>query len=96
MGISQLTFTGGDGSASEPGAIHNVGGTLSLTSTTFRDNDGGYGGAIQNSSGGALTISSSTFADNDASTIRGGGAIADLNSSTTTVTGTTFFGERGR
>ncbi|MGH3394359.1 MAG: hypothetical protein ACRDPO_06680, partial [Streptosporangiaceae bacterium] len=95
VGISQLTFTGGDGSGSEPGAIHNVGGTLSLTSTTFRDNDGGYGGAIQNSSGGALTISSSTFADNDASTIRGGGAIADLNSSTTTVTGTTFFGNEG-
>ena len=73
-------------SASEPGAIHNVGGTLSLTSTTFRDNDGGYGGAIQNSSGGALTISSSTFADNDASVIRGGGAIANRDSSTTTVT----------
>lgn len=95
VGISQLTFTGGDGSGSEPGAIHNVGGTLSLTSTTFRDNDGGYGGAIQNSSGGALTISSSTFADNDASVIRGGGAIADRDSSTTSVTGTTFFGNEG-
>lgn len=97
LSISQLTFTGGDGSGPEPGAIHNVGGTLTLTSTTFADNDGGLGGAIQNSSGGSVTISSSDFADNDASSglTGGGGAIANLNSSTLSVTGTTFFDNSG-
>jgi predicted outer membrane repeat protein len=95
VSISQLTFTGGDGVGTEPGAIHNVGGNLTLTSTTFRNNDGGYGGAIQNSNGATLLAISSTFFDNEASGILGGGAIANRNNSTTGTDGTSFVDNEG-
>jgi parallel beta-helix repeat protein len=95
VSISQLTFTGGDGVGTEPGAIHNVGGNLTLTSTTFRNNDGGYGGAIQNSNGASLLAVSSTFFNNEASGILGGGAIANRNNSTTGTDGTSFVDNEG-
>jgi predicted outer membrane repeat protein len=88
LSLSKLTLTGGDGSGPNPGAIKNVRGTVTLNDVVFRDNDGGLGGAIQNSTGGRLIVTGSTFADNDAST--GGGAIANVLTSTVAITSSTF------
>jgi predicted outer membrane repeat protein len=96
VSISQLTFSGGDGSGPEPGAIHNVGATLSLNNVTFLDNDGGVGGAIQNSYEGTLTITNSDFAYNDAFSGLGGGggAIANLGGNVS-LSGSHFYDNRG-
>jgi predicted outer membrane repeat protein len=90
LDVSQLTFTGGNGVGTEPGAIHNLAGTVTLTSTRFRDNTGGDGGAIENDNGGHLIIKSSTFAENHARDL--GGAIDQEHASVTGIDATTFFG----
>lgn len=90
LDIQQLTFTGGNSTTTEPGAIHNLAGTVTLDSTTFRDNTGGDGGAIENDNGGTLQIKNSTFADNHANDL--GGAIDQEHGSTTGIDGTNFFG----
>jgi hypothetical protein len=97
VAISALTFTGGDGIGTEPGAIHNVGGTLSLTNVTFAYNDGGIGGAIQNSDHGGLTLSSDTFSFNDAYSGLGGagGAVANLGGGSVSISGTSFYRNDG-
>jgi predicted outer membrane repeat protein len=97
VAISQLKFSGGNGLGTEPGALHNVGGTVSLNNVTFLDNDGGIGGAIQNSGRAALTITNSDFAYNDAySGIGGaGGAIANLGGSDVSLSGTHFYRNEG-
>lgn len=91
LSVSNLTFTGGDG-LGDPGAIHNQGGTLTITGSTFRDNTGNFGGAIQNSDGGSLSVASSTFADNSSTALVSGlgGAIYNSPSSNTTITSSSF------
>jgi predicted outer membrane repeat protein len=87
--INQLTMRGFDGKTNLPGAIHNNGGTLIITKSTFADNSGDAGGAILNNNSGTLTASGSAFGGNDATT---GGAIENRNNSTATLSTDTFIG----
>jgi predicted outer membrane repeat protein len=87
--INQLTMRGFDGKTNLPGAIHNNGGTLIITKSTFADNEGDAGGAILNNNSGTLTASASAFGGNEATT---GGAIENRNNSTATLNTDTFIG----
>ena len=66
--ISHLTFSDFyTGTDTTPGALINDGGTVTITSSDFTGNTGGYnGGAILNEDSAILSISSTTFLDNDA------------------------------
>jgi CSLREA domain-containing protein len=100
MTVTQAVVLNGPG-----GAIHNDGGELSVTQSTFSGNRaslgvlpfGGGGGAIYND-GGEVTVSESTFSENTTSgfgsppdVVEGGGAIHNT-SGTLTVSDTTFSG----
>ena len=95
--IDGVTFQNADNTSAAPdgGAIQNdVGGTLTVTASTFTGNTATYGGAIANgySGSGTLSVSGSTFSGNTAT--EDGGAIASGeqggNTSTVVVTGSTF------
>jgi hypothetical protein len=92
--ISSLTFRDGfSGATTSAGGISdNTRGFLTVSNSTFSDNEGPQdGGAIENGAGGTLTVSHSTFSGNTACL---GGAIGTgyKGSGTTTVTGSTFSG----
>ena len=79
-----ISYSGGIDNYSRGGGIDNVGGTLTVSSSTFAGNRAGYyGGGIENS--GTLTVSNSTFAGNNA---HDGGGID--NRRTATVSNSTF------
>ena len=84
--LDHLTIADGKGlGIGVSGGIGNYG-TLTITNSTFSDNDSsGYGGGILNM--GTLTITNSTFSGNSAMY---GGAIADHG--TLTITNSTFSG----
>ena len=95
--IDGVTFQNADNTSAAPygGAIQNdVGGTLTVTGSTFTGNTAADGGAIANgySGTGTLNVSGSTFSGNTAT--EDGGAIAsgEQTGSTATlvVTGSTF------
>jgi predicted outer membrane repeat protein len=87
--INQLTVADGNGAGTAPGGLRNNGGTVTITNSTFRGNDGGDGGAIGNNSGGSLAVSNSNFLGNAADF---GGAILNRNAAVATVTSSTFLG----
>jgi hypothetical protein len=66
------------------GGILNIGGAVTITSSTVSDNSAGFGGGIYNRAG-AVTITNSTLSDNSAS-LSGGGlwnnSMANISSST--------------
>ena len=97
VNIDGVTFQNADNTsaAADGGAIQNdVGGSLTVTASTFTGNTAADGGAIANgySGSGTLNVSGSTFSDNTAT--EDGGAIASGeqtgNTSTVVVTGSTF------
>ncbi len=97
VNIDGVTFQNADNTsaAADGGAIQNdVGGSLTVTASTFTGNTAADGGAIANgySGSGTLTVSGSTFSGNTAT--EDGGAIASGeqtgNTSTVVVTGSTF------
>jgi predicted outer membrane repeat protein len=65
LNINQLRMSGFDGNSTNPGALRNVGGTVTVAKSTFADNEGTDGGAVQNTSNGSFTATNSTFADNE-------------------------------
>lgn len=89
LNINQLRITDFNGSGTNPGALRNLGGTVTVTSTTFADNEGGNGGAMQNDQNGSFTATSSTFAGNDAD--NRGGALYNLGGSEALFNTTTFL-----
>jgi predicted outer membrane repeat protein len=64
--ISHLTFRGFfTDSDTDPGALYNLDGTVTITASQFIDNTGGsYGGAILNEGGGILNVSDTAFLGN--------------------------------
>ncbi|MCI0711988.1 MAG: hypothetical protein L0154_17675, partial [Chloroflexi bacterium] len=87
--LNNLSFQSGSDPMGAGGAIiNNIGGTLTITNSTFIVNQAGFGGAIVND--GTLTITTSTFTDNLSFGNRG--AIA--NSGTLTITSSTFKDNR--
>jgi predicted outer membrane repeat protein len=104
--ISRLTFRGFfTGTDTEPGALINDGGSVTITSSRFTDNTGGDdGGAILNKAGATLDISSTEFqgnvsgVDDDCSAVRAdcgsdgyGGAISNESGSEATLTADNFL-----
>jgi trimeric autotransporter adhesin len=83
--ISGLTIANGNGS--QAGGIYNIGGTMTVSNSTFSGNSapGAYGGGIYNL--GTLTVSNSTFSGNSATS---GGGIA--NYGWVAVSNSTFSG----
>jgi CSLREA domain-containing protein len=69
------------------GGIKNDGGTLTVTRSTFLDNNANVGGGIANANGGTLTVTNSTFSGNGAVV---GGAMS--NDGTLEVTYSTLSG----
>jgi CSLREA domain-containing protein len=99
--ISGLTIANGSGNNPTPvglgvgggGGILNLGGTLTVSNSTFTDNTTPIdGGGIFNSFGSTLTVINSTFFGNSASNIGGG----ILNAGTLTVSNSTFSGNSAR
>jgi hypothetical protein len=87
--IKQLTFRGFTGATNLPGALNNNGGTVTITKSTFANNDGDRGGAILNNNSGTLTASATNFFGNSATD---GGAIYNRNNSTATLDTDVFLG----
>jgi predicted outer membrane repeat protein len=87
--INQLTMTGFSGNGTNPGALNNNGGTVTITNSFFTNNSGNEGGAILNNHSGTLSATSTGFAGNDATT---GGAIDNRSDSTATLDIDTFIG----
>jgi predicted outer membrane repeat protein len=86
LNVNLLTIAHGNASSGNGGGIENLGGTLTVTNSTFSNNSaGGSGGAIAEE--GTLTITNSTFSNNSATTL--GGAIV-MSNGTMTVTNSTF------
>src|SRR5690606_15762581 len=70
--LNHITVRGG--SATSGGGIYIAGGILTVTNTTFSDNDANsMGGGIYNMAGSTLTVSNSVFSGNSAYSY--GGAI---------------------
>ncbi|MFA5885407.1 MAG: right-handed parallel beta-helix repeat-containing protein, partial [Acidimicrobiia bacterium] len=91
--ITGITFTNGDASNDDGGAIAVTGDDdLTISGSTFTDNHADYdGGAIYvDDAASDLTITGSTFTDNTAD--YEGGAISINNGATLTVTDSTFTG----
>ncbi len=98
LDISGVTIQNGHGTYG--GGISNIGGTLTVTDSTFSGNSAAEGGAIDNAdtessprnADGILTVTDSTFSGNSAAE---GGAIDNAEnggSGTLTVTDSTFSG----
>lgn len=79
------SFVSGNTTTGDGGAIGSYYGSISAIGTTFSGNSANYGGAI--STNGSLDLRDSTFSNN--SSAIGGGIIT---SGTSTITGTSFFG----
>jgi len=65
LNINQLRMSDFDGNGTRPGALRNVGGTVSVNKSRFTDNEGTDGGAVQNTSNGSFTASNTSFSDNE-------------------------------
>ena len=77
-----------NGSSTDGAGMMLLGGTVTVTNSTFSGNTAtGNGGAIYSSSNTDLTVSSSTFSNNTAGS---GGAIRITDTSTATVSSSTF------
>ena len=90
LNLNALTIANGGGFGFG-GAIYNLGGTLTITDSTFSGNSAGTGGAIYNqlyNDGGTLTITNSTFSGN---TSEYGGGIYN-EGATVSITASTFSG----
>ena len=83
LAINQLTMSDFHGNAASPGALYNNGGDVTITKSSFADNDGGFGGAILNNNSGSLSATSTNFVGNVATV--GGGALYNRNASTATL-----------
>jgi parallel beta helix pectate lyase-like protein len=83
--LSGVTVANGNATQ---GAGIQISGTLTISSTTFRANAAGTGGAIYND-GGTAALVNSTFYSNTAA--GDGGVIKNINSAVTTVTNTTIY-----
>ena len=93
VAINGLTISGGKGTGLTfrgGGGIYNIGGTLTVSDSSFTDNSGvdTGGGAIYNSA--TLTVNNSTFSGNGGFA---GGAIS--NESMATISNSTFFDNGG-
>jgi hypothetical protein len=91
--ISGNSAIGGDGGGMRIGSSFAVGGNVSITGCTIKDNNGGsFGGGIFGESFSGLAISSSVIEGNQVlgSTSDGGGAFLDSNAPVT-ITSTTFL-----
>lgn len=94
--VTNCTFTSNKATISYVyggGAIYNKGTITSLSGCTFTNNKAAkYGGAVYNDAT-IISLSDCNFTGNIASSYGGGGAI--FNYGTSTVTGSTFTGNRG-
>ena len=90
VNIDDSTFSGNVAGDSGGAVQNSVGGTLTITNSTFSTNrvDQDYGGAVNNGQGSTATITSSSFQNNDAQTQDGGGALA--NGGTMTIARSSF------
>ena len=84
---AQLTLdhlTVADGTASESGGINNVGGTVIVRNSTFRNNSAEGGGGIYNQNNGTVIVVNSTFSSNFGYGVGGilnnGGTLTVINS----------------
>ena len=69
--LQRLRITGGGGGFG--GGIRNLGGSVTLITSTVSGNTAARGGGISNDSGGTLTLTNSTVSGNRATTSVGGG-----------------------
>ncbi|WP_329139250.1 hypothetical protein OG552_32910 [Streptomyces sp. NBC_01476] len=89
--LTAVTLRGGQTPAGgSGGGIANFGGTVSLNSSTLRENTADTGGGLSNTAG-AVTLVGSTVVGNTAVTPGGGGGIRD-NSGTVTLLGSLVRG----
>jgi len=87
LALSSVTVS--SGSAEIGAGMYNNGGVVTITSSTFSDNNANQqGGGILNASGGTINVSSSSFTSNAAGG-EAGGAICNENASAT-LTGSTL------
>ncbi|HEU5421832.1 MAG TPA: hypothetical protein VFV41_29415 [Streptosporangiaceae bacterium] len=87
--INKLRMSDFDGAGTNPGALRNVGGTVTVTNSRFTRNEGTDGGAVQNTSNGSFTASATTFAGNEGTN---GGAFHNRGGATASFSQCSFFG----
>jgi FG-GAP-like repeat len=88
--LNQLTIANDSAGNGNGGAIYNRG-SLSVTSSTIRNNRAYYGGGIFND-GGTLRVTNSTFSGNIVVEGGEGGGIDNTNGGTLSVSNSTFSG----
>lgn len=85
--LNTVTVSGGDAGLGVGGGIANLGGVVTLTSSTVSSSQATYGGGIYTD--GALTLTGSTVTGNTASVVGGG---IFTNAGGVTLTGSPVFG----
>lgn len=89
LSLTTVTVSGGDAGLGVGGGIANLGGAVTLTSSTVSNSKASYGGGIYTD--GALTLTSGTVNGNTAS-VAGGGIFT--NAGTATLTASPVFGNQ--
>ncbi|MFF3748752.1 hypothetical protein [Streptomyces kronopolitis] len=89
LSLTTVTVSGGDAGLGVGGGIANLGGAVTLTSSTVSNSKASYGGGIYTD--GALTLTSGTVTGNTAG-VAGGGIFT--NAGTATLTASPVFGNQ--